>query len=67
MKIIATDLSVIFEPETPWEVEQLKRLDHHRNQLTGVLIEAPNDTYPPTMKLGAQFAIKWPDPNDWGT
>lgn len=66
MKLTATENGVIFQPETDWEVEQLERLDEHRTELEGDLIEATGDSYPPSMKMGAQFIIFWKEP-EWGT
>lgn len=66
MRIAAGEDYVELTPETTFEVEQLKRLDVPRQNLTTELVERPGDSYPPTMQAGARLRIKIPQ-HDWGT
>jgi hypothetical protein len=60
MRVRAGENYVELVPETTWEIDQLKRLDLPGANFTTQLVEAPGDSYPPSMKQGASLKVMIP-------
>jgi hypothetical protein len=63
----AGEFYIELEPESQFEIDQLKRIDRPGEQYTTQLVDAPGSAYPPSMQAGAKLRILIPQHNYLGT